>query len=54
LNLRSLDFMRSVRATVGLILVLCLAALLPACGKKGPLYLPDDATQKVAPAPESH
>jgi predicted small lipoprotein YifL len=43
--------MRQVRATVALLTILCLAALLPGCGKKGPLYLPDDAAQKTVPAP---
>ena len=47
--------MRSVRVAVTLLAILCLMALLPACGKKGPLYLPDDdAGSKSTPVPEQH
>ncbi len=38
-----------------LILVVALLggmSLLAGCGKKGPLYLPDDAPRQIAPTPE--
>ena len=29
-----------------LLLIACVLALLPGCGQKGPLYLPEDASQE--------
>ena len=33
--------------------LLCMAALIGACGQKGPLYLPDSPSTLSAPAPAS-
>jgi predicted small lipoprotein YifL len=38
------------RRTLVLSSILLLASLLPACGKKGPLYLPQDKPMAPAPA----
>ena len=49
----------TLRRTLVLLSILLLGALLPACGKKGPLYLPlpDDqppAARPVTPTPQPH
>jgi predicted small lipoprotein YifL len=46
--------MRTVISAVLLLGILFLTVLLPACGKRGPLYLPDDAAGHTAPAPDQH